>query len=152
MTWAGHHPPRLCLLEHQAEDLERAFPFLGRRVLPLRVDDLNRPSKRDAEAARDERQACLRLHVQRHQRRLRSEVGQDGLQPGLLVDFPEPVDAFLQSFGDRQIPRLDDVPGVRRSGLSDQEQVVDLLIDEVAGMTPTFPRAARLLGWAPYSG
>jgi len=39
----------------------------------------------------------------------------------------------MQSFGDRHIPRLDDVPGVRlRGGLSDQEQVVDLLIDEVA--------------------
>jgi hypothetical protein len=47
----------------------------------------------------------------------------------ICVDSAEFVDAFLKSFGDRQVMRLDDVAAVclgRR--LSTEQQVVDLVI------------------------
>jgi len=43
------------------------------------------------------------------------------------------VDAFLQALGDRQVERLDDEPAIcLRGGFGPKQEVVDLLIDEVA--------------------
>lgn len=52
----------------------------------------------------------------------RRELIQDRFQRDRLVDLLEPVDAFLQPFGDRQVDRLDHVATIRlRDGLRANE-------------------------------
>src|SRR6266568_1239086 len=77
--------------------------------------------------------ALGRLAERRLHRALRGQVLQDGLELDLLVDLTEGMDALLEPFGDRQVLGLDDVAPVRPGGgLPHDEQVVELLVDEVA--------------------
>jgi len=63
----------------------------------------------------------------------RGQVIEDGSKFDRLIDMLEFVDALLQSFGDRQIERLDDVAAVRlRGSPAANEEVIDFLVDEVA--------------------
>lgn len=55
--------------EHQAQQGKDAFPVFGGRVRHRGIDDLERPRKRDTEAAIELRQELLGLLVERDVRR-----------------------------------------------------------------------------------
>src|SRR5258706_12670657 len=73
------------LLDQQPEEAERAFPFLAVHGLQFRVDDLEGPGQRDADAAEDQRQPGLGVLGQRRvQRRSGRQVIEDWAETGLL--------------------------------------------------------------------
>jgi hypothetical protein len=71
--------------------------------------------------------------INQAQRRTRGELIENRPQFDLLVDVLEFLDAFLQALCDRQIDWLYDSPAVCfRGGFSANQEVVNLLIDEIA--------------------
>jgi hypothetical protein len=61
------------------------------------------------------------------------EVLEETLELDLLVELPELVDPLVQALGDREIFGLHDVADVRlRRRLPDDDEIVDLVVDEVA--------------------
>ena len=108
--------------------------MLGRRVLQIAVDDLEGARQCHAQSAHYLGKTALGiLAISEVERRPCGELIEDRLQLDLLVDLIEFVDGSLQAFGDRQIERLDDRPAIcLRGGLGPKQEVVDLLIDEVA--------------------
>jgi hypothetical protein len=84
-------------------------------------------SERDADPAGDLREPSFGfLAVGEVERRPRRQLIEYRLQFDLLVDPAEFVDAFLQSLGDRQVVRFDDIAAIglcRR--LRAEQQVID---------------------------
>ena len=121
-------------LQQQVEYLKCPFPILGRGVLYGRIYELEGVGKGHAQSARDVGKLGLGLGADRQMERWPGgDMIQDRLQLDILVECAEGLDALLQTFGDRQVVGLDDVASIRLgSGLSTKQQIVDLLVDEVA--------------------
>lgn len=110
------------------------FPMLGIRIFHIGIDDLEGTGERHAQSTGNLRKPRFGLvAVVQIQWGQRGQVIEDGSKFDRLIDMLEFVDALLQSFGDRQIERLDDVAAVRlRGSPAANEEVIDFLVDEVA--------------------
>jgi len=108
--------------------------MLGIRIFHIGIDDLEGTGERHAQSTGNLRKPRFGLvAVVQIQWGQRGQVIEDGSKFDRLIDMLEFVDALLQSFGDRQIERLDDVAAVVRGrGLSAKQEIVGLLVDEVA--------------------
>jgi hypothetical protein len=139
-SWLGHKRRDAtasncgAVLHQQIKNAEAALPVFGVRMLQVAIDDPEGTRERHAEPACHHRQVILDIFfINQAQRRTRGELIENRPQFDLLVDVLEFLDAFLQALCDRQIDWLYDSPAVCfRGGFSANQEVVNLLIDEIA--------------------
>lgn len=122
------------MLDEQIEHEVRALPVLGLWVLYLRIDDLERAGERQTDAADDAWQGSQHvITVVPIELWPTPKWIEQRRQPELLVQLSKSADTLLQTFGDGQIPGLDDVAIIGASGRS----------------SPTSPSAASPATGAP---
>src|SRR3954453_12292006 len=132
----GARPPgagAASFLEQQPEQVERAVPVLGRGVAHLRVDDPERPGKRDAQAPEHLDEDVLGLLPERHV--VGGTAQRISQQPAELPGLLQPAEhahLLLQPLGDGQVLGSDHVAAVPPGGVpAGDREVVDLLVDEL---------------------
>src|SRR4051795_3178556 len=120
-------------LEQQPEQVERAVPVLGGGVAHLRVDDPERPGKRDAQAPEHLDEDVLGLLPERHV--VGGTAQRIAQQPAELPGLLQPAEhahLLLQPLGDGQVLGSDHVAAVPPGGIpAGDREVVDLLVDEL---------------------